>query len=262
MNRPDDRLRAELRQAADAYVPDRAVIARRAATRRAAAARRDRMRPALAALAVAAVAAGGATFAQLRGEPSQPAPAPIAAGRPSSAASAPSTRPASPAPSKPAPRTSTPGQPGAPAEPGAPAGPDTPAPERPTGAAVPDLVEVNGVVDKASVATWTQNTVTLRIDEPTWVEVTVRVARSKDAKRAGWFTTVPHADITFTARDTEDALLYTYAVKEGARLRPGTYVFAAQFSHGSGRGPGADTFEVDARAGGADATERGNFTRT
>lgn len=259
MSHSDDRLRFELRQAADAYVPDRAAIARRAATRRAAAARRDRIRPAAAALAVVAVAVGGVVTVRLNDPyPSAPEaavpPPPAASSRapappsgppvsessasPSSAAEPPSARPATTPPTRPA--TTAPGR----------------------SPAAPELVTVSGTVDKGSVATWTQNTVTIRADEPTWVEVTVRVERTKDAARAGWFTTVPNSDLTFTAEDTPDALLYTYRLKDGAKLRPGTYVFAAQFSHGSGRAHGGDSFEVDARTGGADATSRGDFIRT
>ncbi|GLY99936.1 hypothetical protein [Actinoplanes sp. NBRC 103695] len=251
MSHSDDRLRFELRHAADAYVPDSAAIARRAATRRAAAARRDRIRPAAVALAVVAVAVGGVVAVQLND--SSP-PAPVAAVAPPPAASSgaassaaeppaskrpasepPSTRPATTPPTRPA--TTSPGKP--PAE--------------------PELVAVSGTVDKNSGSNWTQNTVTIKADEAAWVEVTVRVDRTDDATRAGWFTTVPNSDLTFTAKDTPDALLYTYRLKDGAKLRPGTYVFAAQFSHGPGRAHDGDSFEVDVRAGDVDATSRGDF---
>ena len=254
MSHSDDRLRFELRQAADAYVPDSAMIARRAATRRAAAARRDRIRPAAAALAVVAVAVGGVIAVRLdQGSPEPPPP--VAAVRPPAAA--PSRTPAETAPEPSTPAATSPD-------------PVTEDPDRPpTGSkapkkppAEPSLVTVSGIVDQASVATWTQNTVTIKADKPTWVSVTVRVERTRDAARAGWFTTVPNSDLTFTAKDTADALLYTYTLKEGARLRPGTYVFAAQFSHGAGRGPSGDTFTVDARSGSADATSRGDFIGT
>ncbi|MFG1605650.1 hypothetical protein [Actinoplanes sp. NPDC049265] len=242
----DDRLRFELRQAADAYVPDRATIARRTATRRAAAARRDRLRPAAAALAVVAVAIGGVVAVQLSDGSTPPPPVAGAPPPPASRSAGPaSTRPARTRPATSKPTTEPPAE-RAPAD-------------DPTTPAAPQLVQVSGTVDKASVANWTQNTVTVKADEPTWVQVTVRVERTRDASRAGWFTTVPNSDLTFTAKDTPDALLYTYTLKEGARLRPGTYVFAAQFSHGTGRDPDGDTFTVDARSGGADATSRGDF---
>jgi hypothetical protein len=257
-NHSDDRLRFELRQAADAYVPDRAAIARRAATRRAAAARRDRMRPAAAALAVVAVAVGGVVAVQLSDDSAPPRPVAAAPPPPAASPDGPASRRPRPTSAGPDPTTAGPSR--SPATPPI-KEPPTEAPpasstRKPAG---PQLVQVSGAVDKASVATWTQDTVTIKADKPTWVRVTVRVDRSSDAARAGWFTTVPNSDLTFTAKDTADALLYTYTLKEGARLRPGTYVFAAQFSHGTGRGPDGDSFTVDARSGSADATSRGDF---
>jgi hypothetical protein len=224
---PDDRVRDRLRDGAEAYQPDRAAIASRvAAGRSAIRSKRDRMRPAGAALAVAAVVAVSVVVACLADEPDRtPAAAPA------------------PAPSAVAGTTATPSATAA-------------APAR----TVRPFLTADGDIDDNSVATWTQNTVTVRTSRTVVdLAVTISVALTAGVAEAGRYTTVPNTDLTTDVRRGADALVYSYTLKAGRQLRPGTYQFAAQFDHRSGRRPGGDSYAVAARTGTGETSESGRF---
>jgi hypothetical protein len=238
MSGPDDdlrRVRTELRDAAQGYEPDRAAIASRIAAGRSAARKRDRLRPAGAALAVVAVLIASVVAVRVAGDADRPDPPPVIAAPSVPASPAPSTGPSSPAPAAPslsASRTA-----------------DT-----------PSFVSADGSIDKNSVPTWTQNTVTLENTEAvTGFEVAITVAGAGAAKDAGRYTTVPNADLTVSVDRRGDDLVYRYVLNEGIRLAPGTWLFAAQFTHGPGRSRTGDSFTVTAWAGGTQARTSGDF---
>jgi hypothetical protein len=122
------------------------------------------------------------------------------------------------------------------------------------------FLSASGAVADDSVPTWTQNTVRVRVSRPLVdLTVTISVARTAGVAEAGRYTTVPNTDVTTDVRRTPDAVVYSFTLNDGQRLRPGTYEFAAQFDHRSGRGPAADSYAVVARTGSADAAESGRF---
>ena len=254
MTRPahhDDRLRTELRDLAFDYRPDRAAIARRAAAGRVRAARRDRMRPVAVAAGVLGVVAAIGIGVQGNAEPDVP---PVAAVAPSGTTT---TRP--PAPAKPRPEGQTPAE----REP-APAEPqrteptrEVPPPTRPADTGT-KVMTCRGTIDENSAPTWTQNTVTMRtttrIDT---MNVTITVPRTAGIRAAGRFTTAPNSEVDLAVEETADALVYRFWLKDGAQLPAGTWVFAAQFDHGTGRDGGDDSYVATA----AGATKAGNFSR-
>jgi hypothetical protein len=232
-DRDTDRIRAALRDAAGEFQPDRTAIASRvAAGRSAAGPERDRgrrtlrvMLPAGAAFAVVGVLVASVAAAQLNDPPdgtvADPPPAASAAAQ---------------------------------------SGSPEPSGQRTTSTTAPAFLVAEGNIDKNSVATWTEQTVTMRTTEPVdHLEVTIAVALSPGVAKHGFYTTVPNNDLGIEAHRTAEALVYTYTLKDGVRLRPGTYLFAAQFKHRSGRSTRADAYTVTAGSRSGDATEDGRF---
>ncbi|MEV6493825.1 hypothetical protein AB0M20_35175 [Actinoplanes sp. NPDC051633] len=243
----DDRLRTELRDLADGYRPDRATITTRAAAGRAAAARRDRMRPIAAAGAVLGVVAAIAVGVHVNDEPDPPVVAAVAPTAPTSTPAMPEPDATKPDPTKPDEATPT---------------ATRPTPQGPAGSGRSFMTCV-GSVDENSVPTWTQNTVTVRTSERTTaVAVTITVPRAAGTREAGKFSTVPNSDLAMTVEQTADALLYHFRLVEGAQLPPGRWVFAAQFEHAAGRDRARDSYVVDARASGEKGLWNGDFSGT
>jgi hypothetical protein len=225
MNPDHDRIGIELRRELDTYVPDRASIAELAAIRRRAAERQSRFRPAVAGAGVAAVLALVAVAAWSSGDEPAPRPAlPQIAAAPTTAAP---TRSASPPPASVRSR----------------------------------WLSTTGSIDKNSVATWTQNTVTVRSRaRAAHFIMTITVARTFDARRAGLYSTAPNNDISASVDVTPTSLIYRYELKAGASLAPGTWIFGAQFDHRSGRHRDADSYAVDARSADGAVHDSGDFT--
>jgi hypothetical protein len=119
-----------------------------------------------------------------------------------------------------------------------------------------------GTVDKNSVPTWTQDTVTVRTTKRTSAfAVTITVPRTAGAREAGKFSTVPNTDLTIIVEKTAEALLYHFRLAEGVQLPPGSWVFAAQFEHHAGRDRDRDSYVVSARAKADAGTWHGDFSR-
>ncbi|HET6531866.1 MAG TPA: hypothetical protein VFH03_14850, partial [Actinoplanes sp.] len=191
----------------------------------------ERMRPAGAALAVAAVVGVAVAVAGRNDGPDR-----IPAAAPPAAAATPAATP--------------------PATPSATSRATTTAPVRAAG----PVLSAAGAVADDSVPTWTQNTVRVRVSRPVVdLAVTISVARTAGVAEAGRYTTVPNTDVITDVRRTPDVLIYSFTLKAGQRLRPGTYEFAAQFDHRPGRKRAADSYAVAARTGSADAAESGRF---
>jgi hypothetical protein len=276
-DQPDDlaveQVRSTLRDAADAYRPDRAAMADRVAAARAgtppAGARRTRARgPAAAALAVAFVLIAGISVARLSSGPDRavtadrpPASVPAVAGAGS---------PSAPAPAGPAPAGSVPAGPDR-ATPAGPASSRTPSgtprdgppptATRTTRAAPDGFLTAAGAVDRNSGPTWSQDNVTITVRRPVVeLTVTVTVALTPGVTEHGRYTTAPNADVTTTVTRTTTSLIYSYVLNDGRTLVPGDYLFAAQFTHEPGR-DGADAYTVVARTADGGAQLSGAVTR-
>lgn len=265
----DDRIRRALQGEAGRYEPDREAMADRIAqgrieSSRAAAEQKARnsprrlfsMRPVAAAFAVVGVLVASMVTvrltddggpAEIVAEPPPPATAPVAGGDPSPAVTPgdatgrPSSRPpgTTPPPAKASPST-------------------TPPSSGPAGAS---WLSTGAGRGKDSVATWTENTVTVTTTKPAVsLAVTITVAATPGAAYAGKWTNVPNSDVEFRLEKAANELTYIYRLKDGVTLRAGTWTFAAQFSHRSGRGTSADAYLVEAATGSAAAEKSGAFS--
>jgi hypothetical protein len=224
--RPDDQatdyVRSALRDAAQAYQPNRSAMVNRVASGRAAARAKARrgIYPVAAAFAVAVIVVLSVVAVRSTGDDgTRPDANPPAAARP----------PVSPAPvtsasASPAPRKSA---------------------SRPATGAADGVVTATGGVGANSVATWSESTVTITNAKTlTALRVTITVAATPGAAAAGKYTTVPNADLTMTVTRSGSALTYAYVLKQGTTLAPGSYLFAAQFDHRSGRSMAKDSYAV------------------
>jgi hypothetical protein len=266
--RDDERLRSSLRDAAEAYQPDRQAISTRVAQGRAAdrdtkSVRRSMLglRPVGAAFAVVGVlvASGVAVRAgtnddQTVADPPPPAvvPAPVSSGSvtsPSPGGTVGSRVPTGTTGS--APPSGTSGTPGAPSS----------QPPVTSPAAGASWLEVSGGTGKDSVATWSEKRVFLHNTSAlVALNVTITIPMSANLAEAGKFTTVPNNDVIVTITPTPEGLTYTFALRDGVRLMPGKYEFAAQFNHKSGRVAAQDSFSVDAATASATAERTGAFS--
>ncbi|HEV7962600.1 MAG TPA: hypothetical protein VGP57_08705 [Actinoplanes sp.] len=258
-NRDDvtvEHIRSALHDAAQAYQPSRTAIVNRVASGRAATRSEAKrltffsIRPVGAALAVAVtlVLSVVAVRSMNTDGPNNAAVNPPAA--------APVAASASPAPATARPGATSTKQPRESATP-PPASGQTSSSGQPAGS---DFLVCDGAVDPHSVATWSQNNVTVTntkaIDS---LRITIKVALTAGTADAGRWTTVPNSDITITVTRQATALTYAYALKPGTTLAPGKYTFAAQFQHHSGRSADQDSYTVTARTGSAGADLGGAF---
>jgi hypothetical protein len=118
-----------------------------------------------------------------------------------------------------------------------------------------------GGVDPNSVATWSQQNVTITTTEPVdSLTVTIKVAMTARVAEAGRYTTVPNNDVIVTVDRGANWMTYKYSLRKGAELIPGNYLFAAQYTHHSGRGMSKDSYTINARAGGQQTDMSGNFS--
>ncbi|MER7518390.1 hypothetical protein [Streptomyces sp. NPDC126499] len=268
---PEDLLRAELREAAAAHVPDRARMLARVERGLAAcptARTADRPRPAPwlraagAALAVAAVVAAGAVVVSLLPGPERQAgPAvPAATGSTPAPGPAPATStPSAAATPRATGATGTPPATGDTAAPGPTARTATAAPPAPT----PLRIAATGVIDPGSNRYWAQSDLTLTTPAPlAALTVELRVAQTGGVASTGHWRTLPPEDFTVTVREADGALVYRWTLRAGRTAPAGRHVFAAQYDHAEGaRAAGLDAYTVTATdTSGRRATAHGGFT--
>jgi hypothetical protein len=236
---PEEYVRSALKETAQAFEPDRTAMINRVASGRAAArARAERFRrilPMAAAAAVAIILSLSVIAVRSGDHDGEPVAHPpvLTATSPSAPLPSPSTSSRSSATSR------------------------SPSADPATGSTV---VTAGGAIDGHSVATWSQHNVTVASTKKiVSLTVTIRIAATPGASEAGRFTTAPNSDVTVTVTHGSRSLIYSYVLKKGRTLIPGSYVFAAQFNHRSGRAAGGDSYAVDARAAGGHAVLAGTF---
>ncbi|WP_328464317.1 hypothetical protein OHA21_40460 [Actinoplanes sp. NBC_00393] len=258
-------LRAALRAEAAAHRPDREAMLDRitqTAMRNHLAKRKPapRIRVAGAAVAVAAVLGGGG-FAQwaLAGD-TEPRPQPV---QPTVSV------PVTPSPSEPAP-TATPTTPPSVSSTRTTANPSPsrsrPAPPSPSSApaTASTPLKADGSIAPDSDSQGS-SVVTVRTTERlTALEVTVRVTRTPELVSRGGSQQVPGASVTSTVAEEADALVYRFVLSSGDTMEPGTYTFAARYTHAEGgRNADADAYAVVATtASGATVPVSGEFSGT
>jgi hypothetical protein len=240
VSRPEehDEVHSLLREARTEWEPDRTrMINRVAAGRSADARRRSRartLRPVAAAASVVVISVLSVVAVRSANSSAGTHDVPPAAQAPLTPAGSPSSSPSSSPPAKVTTRPHT----SAPAEVHSQAPP-----------AGPRTVTAKSGIGKDSVATWSECTVT--VTNPATVDaltVSIKVALTAGAVEAGKYTTVANSDVTMTVTKDAQALTYTWVLNENARLIPGSYVFAAQFTHTAGRTWSKDGYQVRAGA--------------
>jgi hypothetical protein len=124
-----------------------------------------------------------------------------------------------------------------------------------------DFLWSAGTVDKHSIDNWSQSNVTLRTQALlTALQVRVRIARTPDLSDTGAWCTLLPGDFTTTVDQQPDAMVYTFALKPGASMRPGKYTFAVQYNHAvGGRNARLDTYQATAASDGTSVEVRGGF---
>lgn len=118
----------------------------------------------------------------------------------------------------------------------------------------------SGAIDAHSIDNWTQSNVTVETSQTmTALDVTVRIADSPNLANTGAWSSVLAEFLVTTIDRQPDALVYRFTLKPGVTLAPGTYVFAVQFNHASGRDMSRDTYHAAAIGGGARVDIGGGF---
>ena len=118
----------------------------------------------------------------------------------------------------------------------------------------------DGSIDENSTTSWSQSDVTLKNRETiTGLSVVLRLADTPGLMNTGAWSTVPSADIVIRVTPGNGVLVYTFTLRAGVMLAPGTYEFAGQYSHASGgRNADYDTYLATASARQASVEVYGN----
>ena len=257
----DKELRAILREAAQDYEPDRTRISNRVAAGRAAPPPKGWiLRPMAAAAAVVVISVLSVVAVRASDDPVAPPPlaAPAAtapsASRAGTATDQHPSRPPSSSPDAPPSSGSAWPSSNGPSSGGPSSG--GPSTDRPA----PGFLSSQGAVGPDSVATWSEQKVTITNTEAIdALTVTIKVALAAEPTEAGKWTTVPNNDLTVSVTRSKTALTYTFKLNDGAKLIPGRYVFAAQFNHHAGRAMSKDSYTITASSDGDDGDMAGGF---
>lgn len=246
-------LRVMLREEADRHRTDRGAMLDRIARGRAEHARAPRgralvlLRPAAAALGVVGVLAMGIAGVRIADRGPDPDGVPVAVAPVTAApASAPATEP------RESPRASVS------------SGTTTRTKEPPAARPGRDgFLSSAGAVDPNSNDGWAQGNVVLENTRTlTALEVTVNVAMTPGLVETGRWSTVPANLLTVVSSRKGDKLVFRFTLARGATLAPGSYTFAVQFNHATGRRSAAgDTYAAEATGGEGHASVSGRFTK-
>ncbi|WP_055525015.1 hypothetical protein [Streptomyces graminilatus] len=279
MRTQHDELRAGLRDAAEAYVPDRARILARvergmAAGPEAKRSRRRATRPPLLAWArvVGATAAvsgilamGGyalASVVKTNETPADPTVSVSPAPTPTPSPDATSRAPVPPAPE--------PSQ-GGNAQDDEPSPAPTPTPTPKSSNSAPAAasqttadgpLQSNGSIDPHSNEFWAQSNVGIKTSvQLTALTVELKVADTGSVVSTGAWRALPEEDYDLTTVKRDGFLVYTWVLKAGRAVPPGEWVFAGQYNHTRGvRDAKDDTYSVTAEAAGKQFAVQGGFT--
>jgi len=128
----------------------------------------------------------------------------------------------------------------------------------------PTLITAIGAVDPSSNASWGQENVNLTLTEPvTSFQLTVKVSTSAGLSSTGDWTNYDISMFDVTVDTRSDGIVYTFQLKSGKTLQPGSAEFAVQFAHGAGHDPADDSYYAsvitDTSHGSAHGASQGNF---
>ncbi|WP_405815476.1 hypothetical protein OG241_13215 [Streptomyces sp. NBC_01390] len=275
MRTPHDELRAGLREAAEAYEPDRARILARVERGMAAGpegkrSRRRATRPPLLAWARVAgataavsgiLAMGGYALASVVTSDETPAdPTVSVSPLPTPSPDATSRAPIQPAP-EPSSGNAHDDRPSSAPTP-------TPTPKASNTVATPDAkgTEDGPLWSDGSVGTnsndfWAQSDVTIKNSKQlTALTVELRIAQTGQVASTGAWRSAPEDDFDLTVAERDGLLVYTWVLKDGHKVGPGEWVFAGQYNHTrGGRDAKDDTYTVTGEAAGEQLAVKGDF---
>ncbi|MFF3890190.1 hypothetical protein [Streptomyces sp. NPDC001914] len=120
----------------------------------------------------------------------------------------------------------------------------------------------DGSVDPHGNDFWAQSDVSLRTTRQLIsLTVTLRIGQTGGVREAGAWLSLPEGDFTVTAAERDGFLVYTWTLRPGRTVWPGTWVFAGQYGHDrGGRDVKDDGYTVTATAkGGERAFVAGDF---
>ncbi|MEW2118192.1 hypothetical protein AB0945_23975 [Streptomyces sp. NPDC005474] len=272
-----DELRAELRETAEAYVPDRARILARVERGMAAGpeekrrSRRRATRPPLLAWArvVGATAAvsgilamGGYALASVVKSDETPAdPTVSVSPMPTPSPDATSRAPIQPAPQPSGGNTKHDGPSSAPKPTPTPTPKASNTAPAPVGQAEDGPLWSGGSIGLNSNEFWAQSDLTIKSTEQlTALTVELKVADTGGVTSTGAWRSAPEDDFELTVAQRDGFLVYTWVLKAGRSVQPGEWVFAGQYNHARGvRDVKGDTYTVTAEAGGKKLSVQGGF---
>ncbi|MGA5450827.1 hypothetical protein ACPESV_23815 [Streptomyces umbrinus] len=266
-----EELRATLRDAAEAYEPDRAHILAR--VERGMAGTESARHPSprssplgwfrvvgATAAAAGVLAVGGYAVASAVKDDKAADQTVAVSPTPDPSPEATSRAPVPPDPGKSSPPPDRPSAPNSPT-----AGPTRTAPVAPPAKADTEDGPLwsDGSVDPHSNEFWAQSNVTLRTSKQlTALTVVLKVKQTGGVTSAGAWRSAPEDDFTVTVAEKDGFLVYTWVLKSGRTVWPGEWVFAGQYDHDrGGRDAGDDTYAVGARAGAQQLGVAGDFAR-
>jgi DNA-directed RNA polymerase specialized sigma24 family protein len=128
----------------------------------------------------------------------------------------------------------------------------------------PTLITAVGAVDPSSNASWAQENVNITLTEPvTSFQLTVKVSTSAGLSSTGDWTNYDISVFDVTVDTRSDGIVYTFQLKSGKTLQPGSAEFAVQFAHGAVHDPADDSYYAsvitDKAHGSAQGVSQGNF---
>ncbi len=112
----------------------------------------------------------------------------------------------------------------------------------------PGPLTATGAVDSHSTQYWAQENLSVTTTRATRaLQVIVTVSGGSTVQSTGSWSTILSADLYSTAAPTVSGLTYTFTLKPGQVLQPGTYAFGFQFGRPStGHSFALDTYSVTA----------------
>lgn len=122
----------------------------------------------------------------------------------------------------------------------------------------------DGSVDPHSNDFWAQSNLTLKTGEQlTALTVELRIALTDGVNSAGAWRSLPEEDFTQTVGEDDGFLVYRWVLKEGRTVPKGEFVFAGQYDHArGGRDAKDDRYAMTATADGRQYAVGGDFARS
>ncbi|KPI07045.1 hypothetical protein OK074_3977 [Actinobacteria bacterium OK074] len=119
----------------------------------------------------------------------------------------------------------------------------------------------DGSVDPHSNDYWAQSNVTLKTSKQlTALTVRLRIAQTGGVSSAGAWRSLPEQDFAQTVEERDGFLVYTWVLKAGRTVAVGEWVFAGQYSHEQGgRDADADSYTATGTSGGQQLAVKGKF---